>query len=96
MTSVGPVAECLRLARIVLDIFAQVGPGFPTYGSNIFLRAFEIGAKRTEECMMAEIGKPERRRVLVPVEEPASPRVPSEPSRPPNLPPVRHPEREPA
>jgi hypothetical protein len=45
---------------------------------------------------MAEIGKPERRRVLVPAEEPASPRVPSEPSRPPNAPPVRHPEREPA
>jgi hypothetical protein len=42
---------------------------------------------------MAEIGKPERRRVLVPVEEPTSPRVTPEP---PNLPPARQPEREPA
>jgi hypothetical protein len=85
-----------RLACIVLDIFAQIGPRLPIHGTDIFLRAFEIGAKRTKECMMAEIGEPERRRVLVPDEEPASPRVPSEPSRPPNLPPVRHPEREPA
>lgn len=44
---------------------------------------------------MAEIGKPERRRVLVPTEEPASPRVTPEPLSPPNAPPIRQPEREP-
>jgi hypothetical protein len=44
---------------------------------------------------MAEIGKPERRRVLVPDEEPASPRVtPAPPSRP--AVPIEQPEREPA